>query len=102
MAKNLDINIPLKKDNSKKKQSVNNNATQVNRLPSFQPNQGKVRKPQKQINDDKLKQLKKHVQNNKKYQQQVADQPKTLSEQPLCDFCGVTGHMSKLAVLDLL
>ena len=81
--------------NSKKKQAVNNNATQVNRLPSFQPNQGKVRKSHKQINDDKLKQPKKHVQNNKKYKQQAADQPKTLSEQPLCDFCGVTGHMSK-------
>ena len=46
-AKNLDINIQFKKDNSKKKQAVNNNATQVNRSPSFQPNQGKVRKPQK-------------------------------------------------------
>ena len=95
LAKNLDINIQFKKDNSKKKQAVNNNATQVNRLPSFQPNQATVRKSHKQINDDKLKQPKKHVQNNKKYQQQVADQPKTLSEQPLCDFCGVTGHMSK-------
>ena len=48
LAKNLDINIQLfKKDNSKKKQAVNNNATQVNRLPSCQPNQGKVRKPEK-------------------------------------------------------
>ena len=96
LAKNLDINIQFKKDNSKKKQAVNNNATQVNRSPSFQPNQGKVRKSHKQINDDKLKQPKKHVQNNKKYQQQVADQPKTLIKQPLCDFCGVTGHMSKV------
>ena len=96
LAKNLEINIQFKKDNSKTKQAVNNNATQVNRLPSFQPKQGKVRKPpKKQINDDKLKQPKKHVQNNKKYQQQVADQPNTLSEQPLRDFCGVTGHMSK-------
>ena len=47
LAKNLEINIQFKKDNSKTKLAVNNNATQVNRPPPFQPKQGKVRKPPK-------------------------------------------------------
>ena len=78
-----------------KKHAVNSNGTQVNRTPPCQPHQGKLGKPQNKINDEKLNQPKKQVQNNKKNQHQVVDQPKTLSEQPLCDFCGVTGHMSK-------